>query len=156
MCLNIALRKLQVHNAFHFYISLSLIQSSHNALLFIFIFSPFLCFIVQFILFKLTHCYFIFLLRKIQKRVLRKTKLLQNWRTLRSCLWGIELLELVQNTWKMQLKLWLRKEKSNEFSYCTTCQHLVSISYAIEHFQREKSRKDPLRKKNLVWDFECC
>ena len=80
-----------------------------------------------------------------------------NWRTLRSCVGGIELLVLVQNIWTMQLKLWPRKEKSDELSYCTTThQHLVSISYAIEPCQRKRSRKDTLRNNFLVWDFECC
>ena len=80
-----------------------------------------------------------------------------NWRTLRSCVRGIELLVLVQNIWAMQLKLWLKKEKSDEFFYCTTTrQHLVSISYAIEPCQRKKSRKYPLQNNFLVWDFECC
>ena len=138
---------LQIHNAFHFYISLSLIQSSHNVLPF---FSPFLCFIVQFILFKLTHCFFLFSPQKNTKACAYKNKVIDNWRTLRSCEGGIELLELVQNIWMMQLKLQLRKEKSDEFSYCTTTrQHLVSISYAIEPCQRKKSRK-------YAWDFECC
>ena len=68
-----------------------------------------------------------------------------DWRTLRSCVGGIELLVLVQNIWMMQLKLWLRKEKSDEFSYCIAHQHFVSISYAIEPCQRKKSRKDPLQ-----------
>ena len=77
-----------------------------------------------------------------------------NWRTLRSCVGGIELLVLVQNIWTMQLKLWSRKEKSDELSYCTTThQHLVSISYAIEPCQRKKSRKDPLWNNFLVLDF---
>ena len=80
-----------------------------------------------------------------------------NWRTSRSCVGGIELLVLVQNIWMMQLKLWMRNEKSDEFSCCTTThQHLVSISYAIEPCQRKKSRKDPLQNNFLVWDFECC
>ena len=78
-----------------------------------------------------------------------------NW-TLRSCVGGIELLVLVQNIRTMQLKVWLRKEKSDEFSYCIAHQHFVSISYAIEPWQRKKSRNDPLWNNFLVWDFECC
>ena len=46
---------LQINNAFHFYISLSLIQSSHNVLLFF----P-LCFVLLSNLFYLTNCFFCF------------------------------------------------------------------------------------------------
>ena len=134
---------------------------------FLFYFFP-LSFVLLSNLFYLTHCsikkkkkvnsllLFFFSLEKY-KSMWYKNKVIGNWRTLRSCVGGIELLVLVQNIWTMQLKLWLRKEKSDEFSYCTTtCQHLLSISYAIELCQRKKSRKDPLWNSFLVWDFECC
>ena len=86
--------------------------------------------------------FFFFFIRKIQKRVLIKTKLLTIRRTLRSCVGGDRTTGIGVEHMNEAIEV-MAEEGENEVNSPITQQphqHFVSTSSAIEPHQRKRSR----------------